>query len=75
MPSRGRPKGAEKTVIGLKKKKPNASASSSKHRKTLNGKPDKFLDLSNSQREKMILKWCLGDEKAQEFLAKSGKYR
>ena len=49
---RGRPKGSEKTnVIGLPKKK-NAKAS------TLT----QFVDMKNSEKEKRVLCWCVGED-------------
>ena len=62
---KGRPKGSEKTVIGLTKK-----ANRPKKPRT---HPKKFVELSNSERERKILEWCLGKEKASECLVTSGK--
>ena len=62
---KGRPKGSEKTVIGLPKK--------TKRLKKTNPNLKKFVELSNSEREKKILEWCLGKEIASECVTISGK--
>ena len=63
MTRRGRPKGSEKTnVIGLPKKKKNAKAS------TL----VRFVDMKNSEKERQVLNWCVGESISKSCL-ESGK--
>ena len=62
-----RPKGSEKTTaIGFPVKKKGAAKK---------GKvgPTRFVDMSNAEREKLILIWCLGKEKAIGCLSKGVK--
>ena len=63
---KGRPKGGDKTVIGLPKKATRA-------KNLTKGKPNRFVELSNSERERKILEWCVGAELSTKSLMQSNK--
>ena len=62
---RGRPKNSEKTnVIGLPKQKKGKVSTLSR-----------FVDMKNSEKEKQVLGWCVGEDVSKSYLGSGEKIR